>query len=84
MLTFGADPRGGQGMGAGMLHLEWAEVLANRPVTAVSFSPGATDSLLLVAYGPVGAQLGTAELIKASGCLHFSVTPHIITIVIQQ
>jgi len=64
VLSFGADPRGGQGMGAGLLHLGWEEVLAHRPVTSVSFSPSSTETQVLVAYGPVGAQLGAAELIK--------------------
>lgn len=39
----------------------------NRPVTSLAFSPVASDPHLLVAYGPVGAQLGAAELIKVRG-----------------
>lgn len=41
------------------------ELLADRPVNAVAFAPAAAgEPLLLAAYGPVGAQLGGAELLK--------------------
>lgn len=41
------------------------DLLSNRPVNALAFSsPNSGEPLLLAAYGPVGAQLGAAELLK--------------------
>lgn len=29
-MSFGADPKGGQGLAAGLMHLGWEELLAHR------------------------------------------------------
>lgn len=51
-------------MGAGVVHLAWPEFLAHRPVTAVALCPAPGQAQALVAYGPVGAQLGAAQLLQ--------------------
>eukprot|EP00798_Chlamydomonas_sp_ICE-L_P001605 gene1605-32994_t len=69
-----ADPNGGVGITSGIVSLAHQDLLANRPVSCLSFSSSGAEPLLLVSYGPVGAQLGAAELITdhslgAKGCL---------------
>ncbi|KAL6760326.1 hypothetical protein V8C86DRAFT_1130830 [Haematococcus lacustris] len=64
-VTFGPPAAGSQGLGGGLLHLTWPELLDQRPVTALAACPNPLEPLLLVAYGPVGAQLGPAQLLKA-------------------
>ena len=60
---------GGKGLGAGIVPLGHPELLANRPVNALALiSATVGEPLVLAAYGPVGAQLGTAELLKV--CRH--------------
>ena len=59
------DPYGGKGFAYGVLPLGHPVLLADRPVNAVAFtSASAGEPLVLAAYGPVGAQLGGAELLK--------------------
>ena len=56
----------GSGLTGGILPLAHKELLGNRPVTNVAFMPLSTgaEPLLLVSYGPVGAQLGSEALLK--------------------
>lgn len=56
----------GSGLTGGILPLAYKELLGNRPVTNVAFMPISTgaEPLLLVSYGPVGAQLGSEALLK--------------------
>ncbi|GAX75539.1 hypothetical protein CEUSTIGMA_g2982.t1 [Chlamydomonas eustigma] len=69
------DPNGGKGFAAGISSLLNPDLLSNRPVTALAFAAATGgEPLVLVAYGPVGAQLGGAELLKdhtlaTKGCL---------------
>ncbi len=63
-LTFGPSTTAGS-LSEGSIRLVWDALLANRPVAALAFSPLASDSAVLVAYGPVGSQLGSsADLLK--------------------
>lgn len=53
------------GLSNGLLALVYSDLLANRPVSSVAFAAGAgAEPLLLAAYGPVGAQLGSEALLK--------------------
>ena len=64
-ITLKPDPGGGKGLGAGVVPLGHPDLLSNRPVNALAFSSSSSgEPLLLAAYGPVGAQLGAAELLK--------------------
>jgi len=68
-------PRLAGGLSGGCITLSWDALLANRPVAAVAFSPLTTEATVLVAYGPVGSQLGAAaDLLKdhslgSKGCM---------------
>mmetsp|Transcript_7254 Transcript_7254/g.15826 ORF Transcript_7254/g.15826 Transcript_7254/m.15826 type:complete len:708 (+) Transcript_7254:280-2403(+) len=75
-ISLQADPHGGQGLGSGLVPLLHPDLLNNRPVNCTTFvsAGGPGDPLLLAAYGPMGAQLGAAELIKdhtlaTKGCM---------------
>ena len=56
----------GSGLTGGLIPLAQKELLGNRPVTSLAFMPVSTgaEPLLLVSYGPVGAQLGSEALLK--------------------
>jgi len=75
LLTF-SSPKAQGSLSGGCVHLSWSALLANRPVIALAFNPLPTEATVLVAYGPVGAQLGGGEeLIKVrlSAGMHMGV-----------
>ncbi|KAJ9525754.1 hypothetical protein QJQ45_003427 [Haematococcus lacustris] len=51
-VTFRPPAAGSQGLSGGLLHLNWPELLDQRPVTALAACPNPLEPLLLVAYGP--------------------------------
>ena len=63
-ITMHSDPTGGKGMSSGIVPLAHEGLLVHRPVNSLAFVPAGGDPLVLAAYGPVGAQLGAAELLK--------------------
>lgn len=63
-ITMQSDPTGGKGVSSGIVPLAHEGLLAHRPVNSLAFVPAGGEPLVLAAYGPVGAQLGAAELLK--------------------